>query len=179
MIASLSEFADIRRTSYMAWICSIDYATSLFSPALAAALMLYALWLPIWTGLALIGCALPLIWFLPQQAGRASCKTTCVPGLSNPNTETSPLLSNASETSTSTQPRTKTASKGPGLSDLARRYCSLVRSSRQTQWLFLTFFLTGFANASNSLLSLYIPKRYDVSFSQVSNEIASSLCCSD
>jgi hypothetical protein len=159
------------RTSNIALLCSLDYATSLFGPTIAAALMFQSLWLPTVVGFVLLGMALPLIRLLPSSSKPYTTSTTNLapegrtsPEHSRITNARTPLLSNPDSTPSSLSTESRNApdsgSSGSGLRPFLRQYANVITSGKNYQLLLACAFFHGFAISSTGLIPLYVSKRY-------------------
>ncbi|KAF2856680.1 hypothetical protein T440DRAFT_5780 [Plenodomus tracheiphilus IPT5] len=158
----------VQRASYFSYVSSTSYVVSFLGPTLASFTMSRSIWLPFWINIALLACAVPVVWLLPEirkapfaqvsqtENGRRSSAEDVEPLLGDRISDP-PQFANAFESQPGTFPR---------ITDAIRRMVNLVRGRSNFQILLCSFFLTALASSDTKLLVQYISKRYEWTFAQ-------------
>lgn len=139
----------------------------LIGPMLAALLMPNGLWLPLWTGVALIGVSLPLLGLVPSRTNKTRRSNSSIMISESEDREHAPLLSDRD----SDHETPKHSSSSPNVNAVKgffAEYLNLLKSSHQFRLLLLAKFLSSFASSSSSLLAIYITMRTGWTYSEVS-----------
>ncbi|KAK8170525.1 major facilitator superfamily domain-containing protein [Phyllosticta citribraziliensis] len=156
----------VQRTSYIAYVTSVNYVVSLFGPSLASAAMTVNLWLPFYLSIAFLIAALPVVYFLPldngqshaSSANKASSSSTAAnrDDEDDDDIEAAPLL------------RTASSSSPPSLPlPLKARLTQLIQQRPRFLLLLASFLLTSLASSNTHLLPQYMSARYQRSFASV------------
>ncbi|KAK0664132.1 hypothetical protein DIS24_g593 [Lasiodiplodia hormozganensis] len=166
IFAMVTDLTDdlIQRTSYIAYISSVNYVISLFGPSLASLAMSRNIWLPFYLSIAFFTAAIPTIYFLPKTSSQHSKTSSNIVGHGNVPEEESLLGSASSPAIRSNRPK-----------DLSQRLLAPVRTiarlviGRRNFQIHLIggFFLPALASSNTHLLPQYTSKRYGWKFEHV------------
>jgi len=155
------------RTKYFSVVSSLSYVFSLLGPVLASATMSANIWLPFYFGLALLTCALPLTAFLAdKQAVSGTYLTTPAPFNGN-STETTHLLDHGVSEDATVKPE-PTLSIVSRINLALRETVRFVMGKGNFQQILIIILLLGLSKSSMENLVLYLSKRYNKTFAEVS-----------
>ncbi|KAK7607373.1 hypothetical protein BKA81DRAFT_303626 [Phyllosticta paracitricarpa] len=162
IVTDLTDDLYLNRTSYIAYITSVNYVVSLFGPSLASAAMTVNLWLPFYLSIGFLISALPVVYFLPldnrkwhdSPAKKASSSSSS----SSSDIEAAPLLPSPFPSSPSPS--------SPPL-PLKTRLTHLIQQRPRFLLLLASFLLTSLASSNTHLLPQYMSARYARSFASV------------
>lgn len=164
------------RASYFSYISSTSYVVSFLGPTLASTTMSWNIWLPFWTNIGLLACAVPTIMMLPSATdSRLISSTAALNGQFQPHDveEIGPLLADSEGGAVH---HAIAFEKPHGMArecmQAAKKLVNLIRGRRNFQVLLCSFFLTALASSDTKLLVQYISKRYEWTFAQVSYKCA-------
>ncbi|KAK8232184.1 hypothetical protein HDK90DRAFT_554964 [Phyllosticta capitalensis] len=154
----------VQRTSYIAYISSVNYVVSLFGPSLASAVMTVNLWLPFYLSIGFLIAALPVVYFLPLKGDddRRDENTAPSAATKDHDPEAEPLLRT---TSSSSSPSWSPSSSQP--QPLLARFLHLLHRRPRFLLLLSSFLLTSLASSNTHLLPQYMSARYHRSFASV------------
>ncbi|KAK8209501.1 hypothetical protein IWZ01DRAFT_520415 [Phyllosticta capitalensis] len=155
----------VQRTSYIAYISSVNYVVSLFGPSLASAAMTVNLWLPFYLSIGFLIAALPVVYFLPLKGDDRRDENTAPSAATKDgeDPEAEPLLNTASTSSSS--PSWSPSSSQP--QPLLARFLHLLHRRPRFLLLLSSFLLTSLASSNTHLLPQYMSARYHRSFASV------------
>ncbi|KAF2087840.1 MFS general substrate transporter [Saccharata proteae CBS 121410] len=165
LVADLTDHL-LQRTSWIAYITSVNYVITLFGPSLAGLTMSAGLWLPFYISIALLVVALAVtnsIQSIPAKEAPVRHNSDCR------NSDNVPLLRHFEGYGVIrdqvSPPKPQTLRNR--LSEQLKSTKNLVLGRRNFQVLLLCFTLTALASSNTHLLPLYMSKRYNWSFANV------------
>ncbi|OJD29752.1 major facilitator superfamily transporter [Diplodia corticola] len=166
IFAMVTDLTDdlIQRTSYIAYISSVNYVISLFGPSLASFTMSRDIWLPFYLSIGFFTAALPTIYLLPSTAPQRRKASPSNTGHDDAHEEESLLGSDSISAVRSNKPTRLSARILAPVKTVLR----LVLGRRNFQiHLIGGFFLPALASSNTHLLPQYTSKRYDWKFQHV------------
>ncbi|KAJ4992769.1 major facilitator superfamily transporter [Stagonosporopsis vannaccii] len=160
----------IQRASYFSYISSTSYVVSFLGPTLASTAMSWNVWLPFWTNISLLTCAIPTIMLLPIKSKPTLITSSADLAEGSPSDdleEAGPLLAGSDgQTSHYANAFEKPHGFIQECTQATRKLTSLIKGRRNFQVLLSSFFLTALASSDTKLLVQYISKRYEWTFAQ-------------
>lgn len=155
------------RTSYIAYITSVNYVISLFGPSLASVTMARSIWLPFYLSIAFFAAALPVTYSLPTTISPYRSGDSRTASTQDSIHEAESLLSPANESSTVSSRKSSKSLFQRVLAPL-RTLIHLVVGRRNFQThLIGGFLLPALASSNTHLLPQYTSKRYGWKFEHV------------
>ncbi|KAH7049382.1 hypothetical protein B0J12DRAFT_740865 [Macrophomina phaseolina] len=169
IFAMVTDLTDdlVQRTSYIAYITSVNYVISLFGPSLASITMARSIWLPFYLSVAFFVAALPVACGLPITLSRKHSEWRRSASTEGGIPEAESLLSSASPQS-NVSPPTSSKSLSQRILAPVRTMTHLVIGRHNFQIHLLGgFLLPALASSNTHLLPQYTSKRYGWKFEHV------------